>query len=45
MEYTDDLATANWHPVPGITWPISETTWPWEPIGTWRARYYRVRSE
>jgi hypothetical protein len=45
VEYASDLTTGNWQPVPGFTWPISETTWPGQDIGTLPTRYYRVRSE
>jgi len=44
VEYTDDLAGANWQPVPG-TWPTTEMTWSGEDIGALTHRYYRVRSE
>jgi hypothetical protein len=45
VEYSGDLTTGNWQPVPGVAWPISETTWPGEAIGALPTRYYRVRSE
>jgi len=45
VEYTEDLASGNWQPVPDVTWPITETTWPGEDIGVLPGRYYRVRSE
>jgi hypothetical protein len=45
VEYTDDLTSGNWQPVPGVAWPISETTWLGEEIATLPRRYYRVRSE
>jgi hypothetical protein len=45
VEYTDNLASGDWQPVPGVSWPITETTWPGEDIGTLPTRYYRVRSE
>ena len=44
VEYADDL-TSDWQPVPGVAWPITETTWPGESIGALPTRYYRVRSE
>jgi hypothetical protein len=45
VEYTDDLGPANWQPVPGVSWPITEATWSGEDIGALPTRYYRVRSE
>ncbi len=45
VEYTADLTSGNWQPVPGVTWPITATTWPGETIATLPTRYYRVRSE
>jgi len=44
VEYCDDLAGANWQPVPG-TWPTTETAWSGEDIAPLSGRYYRVRSE
>jgi hypothetical protein len=45
VEYSGDLTSGNWQPVPGVAWPITETTWPGESIGALPTRYYRVRSE
>jgi len=44
VEYTDDLAGANWQPVPG-TWPTTETAWSGEDISGMGARFYRVVGE
>lgn len=46
MEYTGDLVTANWQPVPGVSWPITRNTWSGDIraiLG--RGVYLRVRSE
>ncbi len=48
VEYTEDLASGDWMtvPVPGQTWPITETTWSGD-IGDLfdNGAYLRVRSE
>jgi len=46
VEYTNDLATPNWQPVPGETWPITATTWSGDIAGIFgQGVYLRVRSE
>ncbi len=46
VEYTDDLTSAIWNPVPGVTWPITRTAWSGDITAIFaKAVYLRVRSE
>jgi len=45
VEYTNDLATPNWQPVPG-TWPITATSWSGDIAAIFgQGVYLRVRSD
>ncbi len=44
VEYTDDLLSGSWQPVPGTQWPIIETTWQGDNASGTKSRFYRVRS-
>jgi hypothetical protein len=46
VEFTQDLTTDNWQPVPGVTWPITDLNWSGDISGIFdKAAYLRVRSE
>ncbi len=46
VQYTDDLTSRNWWPVPGHTWPITWTSWSGDITSIFdKAVYLRVRSE
>jgi hypothetical protein len=46
VEYTVDLAGGNWQPVPGTTWPITETNWSGDIDSLFGVGVYlRVRSD
>jgi hypothetical protein len=46
VQYTADLPSDDWQPVPGVTWPITDTTWSGNIDAIFgQGVYLRVRSE
>ena len=45
VQWSDDLLSGLWQPVPGAEWPISGTTWQGDDVSAVGRRFYRVRSE
>jgi hypothetical protein len=46
VQYTTDLITGSWDPVPGTTWPITATNWSGDiTVILGQGAYLRVRSE
>ncbi len=46
VEYCDNLTNGQWQSVPGVTWPIRQTSWtmPVDPYSS-QIRFFRVRAE
>ncbi len=46
VQYTADLTSGSWDPIPDVTWPITATTWSGDITGIFgQGVYLRVRSE
>ncbi len=46
VQYTNDLTSGNWQPVPDATWPITATTWSGDITGIFsQSVYLRIRSD